>query len=174
MSRQELHSTAGNCQADDRQESCSSAGNCQADEQTWAAVSCWKKCHMTHTIIFLTKFSQWWLQLLFWRNFVRYIHAILFLEHNKWRRLRNSVRIGNQSFFLVETFVLALSYEEGRAERGGLKCFLTFSSAAVLDHECQQRPSYQRQAIGHQWKAYGCLHLCIRVCYATEPESSLH
>ena len=30
-SRQELHSTAGNCQADDRQESCSSAGNCQAD-----------------------------------------------------------------------------------------------------------------------------------------------
>src|SRR5574337_658900 len=31
---QELHSTAGNCQADDRQESCSSAGNCQADEQT--------------------------------------------------------------------------------------------------------------------------------------------
>ena len=51
---------------------------------------------------------------------------------------------------LVETFVLALSYEEGRAERGGLKCFLEFSSAAVLDHECQQRPSYQRQAIGHQ------------------------
>ena len=34
LSRQELHSTAGNCQADDRQESCSSAGNCQADEQT--------------------------------------------------------------------------------------------------------------------------------------------
>ena len=27
LSRQELHSTAGNCQADDRQESCSSAGN---------------------------------------------------------------------------------------------------------------------------------------------------
>ena len=34
LSRQEIHSTAGNCQADDRQESCSSAGNCQADEQT--------------------------------------------------------------------------------------------------------------------------------------------
>ena len=34
LSRQELHSTAGYCQADDRQESCSSAGNCQADEQT--------------------------------------------------------------------------------------------------------------------------------------------
>ena len=34
LSWQELHSTAGNCQADDRQESCSSAGNCQADEQT--------------------------------------------------------------------------------------------------------------------------------------------
>ena len=34
LSRQELHSTAGNCQGDDRQESCSSAGNCQADEQT--------------------------------------------------------------------------------------------------------------------------------------------
>ena len=34
LSRQELHSTAGNCQADDRQELCSSAGNCQADEQT--------------------------------------------------------------------------------------------------------------------------------------------
>ena len=33
MSRQELHSTGGNCQGDDRQESCSSAGNCQADEQ---------------------------------------------------------------------------------------------------------------------------------------------
>ena len=30
LSRQELQSTAGNCQADDRQESCSSAGNCQA------------------------------------------------------------------------------------------------------------------------------------------------
>ena len=29
LSRQELHSTAGNCRADDRQESCSSAGNCQ-------------------------------------------------------------------------------------------------------------------------------------------------
>ena len=40
---------------------------------------------------------------------------------------------------LVETFVLALSYEEGRAKRGGLKCFLAFSSAAVLDHEGQQR-----------------------------------
>ena len=34
LSRQKLHSTAGNCQAHDRQESCSSAGNCQADEQT--------------------------------------------------------------------------------------------------------------------------------------------
>ena len=34
MSRQELRSTGGNCQGDDRQESCSSAGNCQADEQT--------------------------------------------------------------------------------------------------------------------------------------------
>ena len=34
LSRQDLRSTAGNCQADDRQESCSSAGNCQADEQT--------------------------------------------------------------------------------------------------------------------------------------------
>ena len=34
LSRQELRSTAGNCQAVDRQESCSSAGNCQADEQT--------------------------------------------------------------------------------------------------------------------------------------------
>ena len=32
--RQELRSTGGNCQGDDRQESCSSAGNCQADEQT--------------------------------------------------------------------------------------------------------------------------------------------
>ena len=31
LSRQELNSTAGNCQADDRQESCSSAGNCQAE-----------------------------------------------------------------------------------------------------------------------------------------------
>src|SRR5574340_513111 len=31
MSRQELRSTGGNCQGDDRQESCSSAGNCQAD-----------------------------------------------------------------------------------------------------------------------------------------------
>src|SRR5574340_266784 len=30
MSRQELRSTGGNCQGDDRQESCSSAGNCQA------------------------------------------------------------------------------------------------------------------------------------------------
>ena len=34
VSRQELRSTGGNCQGDDRQESCSSAGNCQADEQT--------------------------------------------------------------------------------------------------------------------------------------------
>ena len=34
MSRQELCSTGGNCQGDDRQESCSSAGNCKADEQT--------------------------------------------------------------------------------------------------------------------------------------------
>ena len=34
LSRQELRSTAGNCQADDREESCSSAGNCQADEQS--------------------------------------------------------------------------------------------------------------------------------------------
>ena len=34
LRRQELRSSAGNCQADDRQESCSSAGNCQADEQT--------------------------------------------------------------------------------------------------------------------------------------------
>src|SRR5574337_799272 len=32
MSRQELRSTGGNCQGDDRQESYSSAGNCQADE----------------------------------------------------------------------------------------------------------------------------------------------
>ena len=32
--RQESCSSVGNCQADDRQESCSSAGNCQADEQT--------------------------------------------------------------------------------------------------------------------------------------------
>ena len=32
MSRQELRSTGGNCQGDDRQESCSSAGNCQADD----------------------------------------------------------------------------------------------------------------------------------------------
>ena len=32
MSRQELRSTGGNCQGDDRQESCSSAGNFQADE----------------------------------------------------------------------------------------------------------------------------------------------
>ena len=31
MSRQELCSTGGNCQGDDRQESYSSAGNCQAD-----------------------------------------------------------------------------------------------------------------------------------------------
>ena len=31
MSRQELRSTGGSCQGDDRQESCSSAGNCQAD-----------------------------------------------------------------------------------------------------------------------------------------------
>src|SRR5574338_1021073 len=30
LSRQELRSTGGNCQGDDRQESCSSAGNCQA------------------------------------------------------------------------------------------------------------------------------------------------
>ena len=29
MSRQELRSTGGNCQGDDRQESCSSAGNCR-------------------------------------------------------------------------------------------------------------------------------------------------
>ena len=34
LSRQELRSTAGNCQADDREESCSSDGNFQADEQT--------------------------------------------------------------------------------------------------------------------------------------------
>ena len=34
LSRQELRSTTGNCQADDREESCTSAGNCQADEQT--------------------------------------------------------------------------------------------------------------------------------------------
>ena len=34
MSRQELRSTGGNCQGDDRQKSYSSAGNCQADEQT--------------------------------------------------------------------------------------------------------------------------------------------
>ena len=37
MSRQELRSTGGNCQGDDRQESCSSAGNCQADVTDVAA-----------------------------------------------------------------------------------------------------------------------------------------
>ena len=39
MSRQELRSTGGNCQGDDRQESCSSAGNCQAEEQAASAFS---------------------------------------------------------------------------------------------------------------------------------------
>ena len=34
MSRQELRSTGGNCQGDDKQESYSSAGICQADGQT--------------------------------------------------------------------------------------------------------------------------------------------
>lgn len=87
----------------------------------WATVSCWKKYHMTHRIIFLTKFLMI-AQLLFWRNFVRYIHAILFPEHNKW----NSVWIGNQSCFWLKHLFWLYPIKKGE-QRGGLKCFLAFS-----------------------------------------------
>ena len=81
---------------------------------------------MTHTIIFLTKFSQRWLQLLFWRNFARYIHAILFLEHNKWRRLRNSVRIGNQSCFWLKHLFWLYPMKKGEQSEVDWSAFLHF------------------------------------------------
>ena len=62
LSRQELHSTAGNCQADDRQESCSSAGNCQADEHIYAH--------------FLERFFSFFLNHKLVLNFVKHLFSV--------------------------------------------------------------------------------------------------
>ena len=75
---------------------------------------------------FLTKFSQWCLQLFFWRNFVRYIHAILVLEHNKWRRLRDSDQIGNQSCFWLKHLFWLYPMKKGEQREVDWSAFLSF------------------------------------------------
>lgn len=74
---------------------------------------------MTHTIIFLTKFSPKWPQLPFQRNLIRYLHTILLTEPRKGTRLRELDQMGE------------------RADQSGLKCFLAFFNAVVLNYKSQ-------------------------------------